>query len=137
MNEHNLIPNNKRSPAEVRENGRKGGIRSGEVRREKKRQQELILNLLQADFGGKTVYERMISGLAKKVIENGDTNAFEKLMEYAGTSVRLELLQEDRKQKAEELKIKKALADQKNGEVTDIEDLSALAEMLNEPDTDD
>ena len=31
-NEQNLIPNSERSPNEVRENGRKGGKRSGEVR---------------------------------------------------------------------------------------------------------
>lgn len=35
-NAENLIPNNKRSPREVRENGRKGGIASGEARRKKK-----------------------------------------------------------------------------------------------------
>ena len=40
-NEQNLIPNNKRSPSEVRENGRKGGIKSGIVRREKKTFKEL------------------------------------------------------------------------------------------------
>lgn len=34
--EKNLIPNNERSPAEVRENGRKGGIASGKARRRKK-----------------------------------------------------------------------------------------------------
>lgn len=45
-NEQNLIPNSQRSPSEVRENGRKGGIRSGEVRREKanlKKQLQLFL----------------------------------------------------------------------------------------------
>lgn len=35
-NEQNLIPNSQRSPQEVRENGRKGGIKSGQVRRQKK-----------------------------------------------------------------------------------------------------
>lgn len=32
----NLIPNNERSPEELREMGRKGGIKSGEVRRRKR-----------------------------------------------------------------------------------------------------
>ena len=45
-NEENLIPNNERSPSEVRENGRKGGIRSGEVRRQnadmRKRLKEIV-----------------------------------------------------------------------------------------------
>ena len=33
MNDHNLIPNSERSPEELREMGRKGGIKSGESRR--------------------------------------------------------------------------------------------------------
>lgn len=35
-NEQNLIPNSQRSPKEVRENARKGGIKSGQVRRQRK-----------------------------------------------------------------------------------------------------
>lgn len=42
MNEQNLIPNSQRSPSEVRKNGKKGGIKSGEVRRQRKAQRELI-----------------------------------------------------------------------------------------------
>ena len=37
MNDENLIPNSERSPSELREMGRKGGIKSGESRRRKKR----------------------------------------------------------------------------------------------------
>ena len=107
MNEDNLIPFDKRSEDEQREIRRKGGVRSGQVRKEKKRQQQLILDLLNADFGGKTVFERMIGGLAKRAIESGDQAAFEKLMEYAGTSVRLELMQEDRKLKRDALELQK------------------------------
>lgn len=40
MNEGNLIPNSERSPSELREMGRKGGIKSGESRRRKRRQRE-------------------------------------------------------------------------------------------------
>lgn len=40
MNDNNLIPNSERSPSELREMGRKGGIRSGEVRRQNKRIRE-------------------------------------------------------------------------------------------------
>jgi len=42
MNEENLIPMNERSKSEVRELGRKGGIKSGEARREKKLFKEAI-----------------------------------------------------------------------------------------------
>lgn len=41
----NLIPNSERSPEELREMGRKGGIKSGEVRR-KKRDQEKTAQML-------------------------------------------------------------------------------------------
>lgn len=41
----NLIPNSERSPEELREMGRKGGIKSGEVRR-KKRDQEKTARML-------------------------------------------------------------------------------------------
>ena len=41
-NEQNLIPNSQRSPEEVRENARKGGIKSGQVRRQKKMLREIM-----------------------------------------------------------------------------------------------
>lgn len=41
----NLIPNSERSPEELREMGRKGGIKSGEARR-KKRDQEKNARML-------------------------------------------------------------------------------------------
>ena len=50
-NEENLIPNSQRSSSELREQGRKGGIRSGEARREKKLWKEEIAKKLNAkDF---------------------------------------------------------------------------------------
>lgn len=41
-NEQNLISNDQRSPSEVRENGRKGGIASGKSRRRKKTMREAM-----------------------------------------------------------------------------------------------
>lgn len=40
VNDGNLTPNSERSPSELREMGRKGGIKSGEVRRRNKRLRE-------------------------------------------------------------------------------------------------
>lgn len=51
-NEENLIPNSERSPNEVRENGRKGGVNSGVARRRKRSLKEaadLFLSLPVAD----------------------------------------------------------------------------------------
>ena len=42
MNEENLIPNSERSPEELREMARKGGIASGKARKEKKLFKEAI-----------------------------------------------------------------------------------------------
>ena len=46
MNEKNLIPNHERSPEELREMGRKGGIASGKARRRKRGLQKLARMLL-------------------------------------------------------------------------------------------
>lgn len=48
MNSRNLIPNSERSPEELREMGRKGGIKSGETRRrqrELRKMMEVIMSL--------------------------------------------------------------------------------------------
>ncbi len=46
MNDSNLIPNTERSPEELREMGRKGGIASGKVRRQKRELQKLAKMLI-------------------------------------------------------------------------------------------
>lgn len=43
----NLIPNSARSPEELREMGRKGGIKSGESRRKKREQEKHIKMMAQ------------------------------------------------------------------------------------------
>lgn len=50
MNEKNLIPNSERSPSEVRENGKKGGIASGQARREKKAIREILSDILDSEI---------------------------------------------------------------------------------------
>lgn len=46
MNDSNLIPNKERSPSELREIGRKGGIASGKSRRKKRELQKLAKMLI-------------------------------------------------------------------------------------------
>lgn len=99
MNEKNLIPNNMRSPKEVRENGRKGGIASGKARREKKRGAELVLAVLENGLTDKgrqgvkrlvpgiidddlTVEAAMVAGQAQAAIK-GNTSAYLALEEQA------------------------------------------------------
>lgn len=100
-NAENLIPNNKRSPREVRENGRKGGIASGEARRKKKQTAELMKNILNSSLEGKnkqtvkafaselededlTVNALMAAGLVKAAV-TGNVKAFEAVQRYVGT----------------------------------------------------
>ena len=49
-NEQNLIPNSERTPEELREMTRKGGIKSGEVRREKATFKNAIKWLMESDI---------------------------------------------------------------------------------------
>lgn len=66
MNDENLIPNSERSPSELREMGRKGGIRSGEVRRQNKRireNAELLAKIFTESEGGK----KLIADLRKQL----------------------------------------------------------------------
>ena len=46
MNDSNLIPNTERSPEDLREMGRRGGIASGKSRRKKRELQKLAQMLL-------------------------------------------------------------------------------------------
>ena len=50
MNTENLVPNNKRSPNEVRENGKKGGIASGKARRKKADLRELAQTIIDGTY---------------------------------------------------------------------------------------
>lgn len=55
----NLIPNSERSPEELREMGRKGGIKSGEARRKKRDQEKMVKVLLQVLMEGPEAKENI------------------------------------------------------------------------------
>ena len=87
-NEQNLIPTSMRSKSEVRENARKGGIKSGETRREKKNLRLAMEALLEKSYKASDGTE--ISGaeaIALKQMEKalkGDAKAFELVRDTAG-----------------------------------------------------
>lgn len=132
MNEQNLRPGEYRLS---QEEAKRGGLKSVEVRRRKKEVRESLLRLLFDETNGETMFDKMNGGLLKRIIETGDPQAYEKLMEYAGLSVKQETKEEELKLKREELKLKKSQVAERSE--TDIEDLSALAELINEPDSND
>ena len=128
MNEKNLIPGQHRLTVEEQS---KAGKKSVEVRRQRKAIKTAILEAIYAETeAGSTELEEMIGGMIRRVKKTGDAGTFEKIMEYAGKSPKS-------RREDEELQLRKAQLEQKSGDVTDIEDLRALAEMINEPDADD
>ena len=84
----NLIPNSERSPEEVRENGRKGGIASGIARRRKKDLREACLAILETEITTKTGdkmtgSEAMVAKLFQQAMK-GNIKAFIALRDTAG-----------------------------------------------------
>jgi hypothetical protein len=97
VNDKNLIPNSERSPKEVRENGRKGGIKSGQVRREQKTYREMAKAMLSATITDESILNELKAyGLSEtdvkaytllgmiKASGNGSHNAFDRLMMLLG-----------------------------------------------------
>ena len=72
-NENNLIPANMRSQSEARENGRKGGQKSGEVRRKRKAMKEQAELLLSLPFNIKDKQGNELKGVLEKLgIDEGN-----------------------------------------------------------------
>lgn len=106
MNEKNLIPNSERSPNEVRENGRKGGIKSGEVRREKKTVQKILADYLDNDVqsvqglmkvanaagisGEQSIKELATAVCLLNTLKKGDVDKLSTIMSLLGESVERE-----------------------------------------------
>ena len=90
MNEQNLIPMNARSQSEARELGRKGGIASGEARRERAKFRELFEVALEEPYfdviEGKTDMtnaQKIVMALIAKA-QNGDVKAFAEIRNSVG-----------------------------------------------------
>ena len=82
--QENLIPFTERTEEEQREIARQGGIRSGEVRREKatmKATLEMLLN--ETNKNGKTYRELATLGLLKGAI-NGNAQNYKTILEVLG-----------------------------------------------------
>ena len=70
-NEKNLIPANKRSLSEVRENGKKGGVKSGESRRAKKLLKNCMIDLLDLEVANQKDWNKLSRlGIDPKDIDN-------------------------------------------------------------------
>ncbi len=81
INEKNLIPNSERTPEEIKEMTRNGGIASGKARREKKLMSQIYAEFLDKDHDiiGKDGLKKKMSGsemvsvVLSKVLSRGDS----------------------------------------------------------------
>lgn len=116
-NEKNLVPNSARTPSELRENARKAGIASGKSRRRKKdikAKMKLLLSLPAADNDQAELEamgvdpedmdnEMVLVKALFLAAANGDTKAFDRVMDLLGKSVAREdlaLRKQEAKRKA-------------------------------------
>lgn len=113
LNEKNLVPNTERSPSEARENGRKGGIKSGETRRRKKALKSLMNDLLSSDIVNDDIYNSAIdmgcdnptygAAVVAAMVRQaalGDTKAFNAIVDLIGEGNSGERVKLQRKQVA-------------------------------------
>ena len=85
MNDQNLVPMNQRTKKEQREITKKGGIRSGEIRRERKKMKELLEITLEQKYKKEniTYQEKIIISLLNKAIK-GDVKAIKLILSIIG-----------------------------------------------------
>lgn len=141
MNNENLIPFSERSEKEARELGRKGGIKSGQVRREKSIIQQSTQWVMDAPVLGpnrttllgqglteeqlKTQWPAIVAGLKNKAMQ-GNVNAIKQLIEmYEGKNTLTQLKEKELELKERELRLKEEYLnkDSSNDGVTIINDL--------------
>ena len=114
--QENLIPFTERTEEEQREIARQGGIRSGEVRREKATMKATLEMLLNETYkNGKTYRELATLGLLKGAI-NGNAQNYRTILETLGE---LKQAEEDRTQR-ELSKVEELLAKIENEANNDI-----------------
>lgn len=95
-NSNNLIPNSERSPKQLREMTRKGGLKSGEVRRRKANLKKAVKNIFEMDVPDgeiKNLLENMgidasienalVITLVKKGLYDDDVRAISELFKIA------------------------------------------------------
>ncbi len=140
-NEQNLIPNSERTPSELREQTRKGGINSGKARKRKADLRKMAQQVLDGTFKDKngkefTGEEAIIQGLVANIASPNGKNwgkAMELLIKLSGADKSRE---ENQKLKAEVALLKAKIKQiEQIGAGIDVEDLSSLVELLNRGDT--
>ena len=135
MNDQNLIPNSARSPIELREQTKRGGIASGKSRKEKASLRKAAQDVLNGtykdktgqEFDGAKVVILNLFKIANDIHNKQCIQAIRLLMELYGE----EKSPEEKEKVNAEIELLKAKAKAVKGfSEMDVEDLSALADML-------
>lgn len=142
--DENLIPNSARTPSERRENATKAGIASGKARRQKKTVAEYLkkwadsevsrekdINTLQALGLSEEATNRtlLVVPLIKKA-SSGDTKAMQMVLELLGEDKKKELEIKKLRREIELLKAETQKLRMQAGDDREVEDLTALGDML-------
>lgn len=116
-NEQNLIPANKRSKSEARENGSKGGIASGKARRKKANLRKAFETILQAEVASPNVKKQLEElgfdstnemALAMVMMQKamkGNVRAFEQISRLTAIDTKDSLDKKEQKERIESLKL--------------------------------
>lgn len=141
--DENLIPNSQRSPSEVRANSSKGGIKSGQVRRQKKTVAEYLRKWADGEVSEKNKKALEALGLSEEATNRtllvvpliqkaskGDTKALQMALELLGEDRKKELEIKKLRREIELLKAETQKLRMMTGEDREVEDLTALGDML-------
>ena len=141
--DENLIPNSQRSPSEVRANSSKGGIKSGQVRRQKKTVAEYLRKWADGEVSEKNKKALEALGLSEEATNRtllvvpliqkaikGDTKALQMALELLGEDKKKELEIKKLRREIELLKAETQKLRMMTGEDREVEYLTALGDML-------
>lgn len=141
--DENLIPNSARTPSERRENATKAGIASGKARRQKKTVAEYLRKWADSEVSEKDKKVLQALGLSEeatnrtllvvpliKKITQGDTKALQMALELLGEDKKKELEIKKLRREIELLKAETQKLRMMTGEDREVEDLTALGDML-------
>lgn len=151
--DENLIPNSARTPSERRENATKAGIASGKARRQKKTVAEYLRKWADGEVSEKNKKALEALGLSEEATNRtllvvpliqkaskGDTKALQMALELLGEDKKKELEIKKLRREIELLKAETQKLRMQVGDDREVEDLTALGDMLqvdDETDTDD
>lgn len=141
--DENLIPNSARTPSERRENATKAGIASGKARRQKKTVAEYLRKWADSEVSEKNKKALEALGLSEEATNRtllvvpliqkaskGDTKALQMALELLGEDKKKELEIKKLRREIELLKAETQKLRMMTGEDREVEDLTALGDML-------